>query len=69
MEQIRLTLEAARVNNGFTQESAAKMLEVDKVTLGKWERGDVKPKNIQLYGMAYLYKVPVECIILPCETT
>ena len=69
MEQIKLTLEAARVNAGMTQQTAADLFGIDKVTLGKWERGDITPKYVQLCGMAYLYRIPVECIILPTEIT
>ena len=69
MEQIKLTLEAARVNAGYTQQEAADLFGVNVATIGKWERGEIELKYIQLCGMAYVYKVPVECIILPTEIT
>lgn len=64
---MKITLEAARVNAGFTQQEAADVGKVNKATLGKWERGQTKPDYFQLCGMAYIYGVPVECISLPEE--
>lgn len=69
MEQIRLTLEAARVNAGLSQADAAELFGIDRTTLIKWENGYVNLSHVTLCGMAYLYKVPVECLILPKRAT
>lgn len=69
MEQIKLTLEAARVNVGLTQQAAADLFGIDRTVLYRWENGINKPNYVSLCGMAYLYKVPVECIILPEKST
>lgn len=54
-----ITLEAARVNSGLTQEEAAKMLGISKYTLINYETGKSYPnvptiKKIEdLYGLEY----------------
>ena len=55
----KITLKAARVNAGFTQKEAAKMLGISNKTLWSWESGLSSPKATQtdaickLYGVAY----------------
>lgn len=64
-----ITLKAARVNAGFTQEEAAKRLNVSRDTVRSWEMGKTYPKtnNIQmiekLYDIAY-----ADIIFLPKGT-
>ena len=41
---MKLTLKAARVNKGLTQEDVAKALNVTKKTVGSWEMGKTMPK-------------------------
>lgn len=56
---VKITLEAARVNAGYTQKDAAKLLNVSNVTLCNWENGITFPDAQQidrickLYGMSY----------------
>lgn len=69
MEQIKLTLEAARVNAGLSQQAAADLFGIDRTTLVKWENGYTNIAYVTLCGMAYLYKVPVECLIMPERAT
>ena len=38
-----ITLKAARINAGLTQTEAAKVLDISKDTLSKWERGITFP--------------------------
>lgn len=56
---IKLTLKGARVNAGYTQKEAAKVLNVSNKTLCSWENGTTTP-NIHrveqlcdLYGISY----------------
>lgn len=49
---MRITLEAARVNAKLKQAEAAKLIGVDKKTLGSWERGKTMPK---------IDKIPIIC--------
>lgn len=54
-----ITLKAARVNAGYTQKTAAKLLNISNKTLCAWENGRSYPnaKKIKdicaLYGMSY----------------
>lgn len=56
---MRVTLKAARMNKGFTQDEAAKYLGIKKDTLSNYERGKTYPnipvlrKMERLYGVAY----------------
>jgi DNA-binding XRE family transcriptional regulator len=56
---MRITLKAARINKGFTQNDVAETLHVTKKTVGSWESGKTKPKVdkieplCELYGLTY----------------
>ena len=56
---MQVTLKAARVNAGLTQEEAAKKLDISKSTVQKWEAGKSFPdaKSIEkierVYGFSY----------------
>lgn len=55
----KITLAAARVNAGLTQEDVAKALKVSNKTVSSWENGTSYPnaeqieKLCELYGMHY----------------
>lgn len=57
--QIKITLEAARVNAGLSQKEAAKALNVSNKTLCNWEKGTSFPNAekidalCKLYGLSY----------------
>lgn len=64
----QITLKAARVNKGFSQEKAAEILGVDPSTLSKWERGVSMPKANQIDALCSLYGVSYDMLIfLPCK--
>ena len=56
---MRVTLKAARINKGLTQEDVAKALNVTKKTVGSWETGKTMPKIdkiellCDLFGCSY----------------
>ena len=56
---LKITLEAARVNAGYSQKEAAQKLKISNTTLGKWENGetfptaDKIPDICELYGIHY----------------
>lgn len=65
---IQITLEAARVNAGYSQKEAAKKLGVSNVTLSHWERGVSMPKANQIIAICNLYRVPYDMLIfLPSQ--
>ena len=55
---MRITLKAARINKGLTQEDVAKALNVTKKTVGSWEMGKTKPK---------IDKIEHLCSLLGCK--
>lgn len=69
MELIQITLAAARVNAGMTQEQAADRLGVSKQTIINWEKGRVVPRIPEVEMLARIYKIPQDNIFLPCYST
>lgn len=58
-----ITIKAARVNVGLTQEEAAKELEISRATLASYEAGRTSP-DIELgKRMASLYQTSVDNLI------
>ena len=60
---VQITLEAARVNAGYSQKEAAKMLGVSNVTLSHWEKGTSMPKANHIDAICNLYGVPYDMLI------
>lgn len=54
-KQWDLTIRAARVEKGFTQQALAEKLGVSKRTVVSWERGDVEIKPYVIYSLAYVF--------------
>lgn len=65
MEKIQISLAAARVNAGMTQEDAARKMHVSKQTIVNWEKGKSEPTISQCRTLSELYKMPLEHIFLP----
>ena len=65
MKKMQISLAAARVNAGMTQEDAAKALNVGKQTIVSWEKGTSEPKMSQSRALSELYKMPLDYIFLP----
>ena len=65
----RITLRAARVNAGYSQEDAAILLNISPYTLSNWERGISMPKANQIDAICDLYKVTFDMLIfLPIKS-
>ena len=60
---VQITLEAARVNAGYTQKEAAKRLGISNCTLLHWEKGISMPKANQIVAICDLYGVPYDMLI------
>lgn len=65
MEILQISLAAARVNAGMTQEQAAKKMKVSKQTIVNWEKGKAEPKISQINELCALYKIHLDNIFLP----
>ena len=64
----RISLKAARVNAGLSQEQVSKELHVSKNTVVNWEKGYSEPKTSQARQLSELYKMPDDYIIfLPAD--
>ena len=64
----QITLEAARVNKGYSQKEAAKKLGVSNCTLLRWEKGVSMPKANQVEAICNLYEIPYDMLIfLPAK--
>lgn len=61
----KISLAAARVNAGMTQESLAKAIGVDKGTVYNWENGKGIPTAISLRKLSELSGIPMDYIFVP----
>ena len=60
---MKIKLNAARVNAGFTQEEVAKRLGKSKNTIVNWEKGNSAPDINAGKALANLYGVSVDDLI------
>ncbi|WP_243053098.1 MULTISPECIES: helix-turn-helix transcriptional regulator [unclassified Eubacterium (in: firmicutes)] len=66
--EIQISLAAARVNAGMTQEDVAREMHVSKNTIVNWEKGTSEPSINQGKELASLYNIPLDYIFLPCKS-
>lgn len=64
IETLRISLAAARVNAGMTQEETANKLQVTKQTIINWEKGRVMPGVPEMEMLSRVYRIPIENIFL-----
>lgn len=57
--QIRISLEAARVNAELLQKDAAKLIGISLKTLQNYENGKTKPNWDTLIKMSDIYNIPI----------
>lgn len=69
MGKIQISLAAARVNVGMTQQDVAREMRVSKKTVINWEKGKVLPNFATLEMLSRLYNIPVNYIFLPHKST
>lgn len=62
-DQIRISLAAARVNAGLTQDDVARAMHISKQTIVNWEKAKSEPKTSQARQLSELYKMPYDAII------
>jgi transcriptional regulator with XRE-family HTH domain len=69
VSKIQITLAAARVNAGFTQEDVAEKFKVTKQTIINWEKGRKELKTAEFNMLSEIYKIPKDNIFLPKDIT
>lgn len=66
---IKISLEAARVNAGLTQKEVGKELNVSNKTVCAWEKGKSFPDAEQINALCNLYGIPYDYInFLPTDS-
>jgi len=66
---VRVTLKAARINAGFTQQEAAERIGVTSDTICNWERAKSFPNALHIRQIEKVYGVPYDNLIfLPNST-
>ena len=65
MSMPKITLKAARVNAGMTQDEAAHALNKTKQTIVNWESGLTEIKYRDLMRLSELYSMPIEFLNIP----
>lgn len=60
---LQITLAAARVNAGMTQDDVAKEMHVGKQTVVNWEKGLSEPKISQGRMLSEMFNMPLDRII------
>lgn len=60
---MKITMKAARINAGYTQKEAAKLLKVSKDTVSNWERGKSYPDVTNLRDIERVYRVKYDDLI------
>ncbi len=50
----KISMEAARVNAGYTQEELAQKMGVSRTTINAWECGRIEVKPLYLYAFCHL---------------
>ena len=66
LETLQISLAAARVNAGMTQEEVAKRMHVSKTTIVNWEKGKIVPGIPEMEMLSRIYRIPQNNIFLPC---
>lgn len=59
---MQITLKAARINAGLTQEQVKQSTGFSRNTLYRWETGRGSPKWNDLEKLCKLYGIPPQCI-------
>lgn len=60
---LRITLEAARVNAGYSQKEVAVILKVSNKTICNWEKGKSFPDAEKIDALCELYGISYDDII------
>lgn len=65
MSMPKITLKAARVNAGMTQDDVAQAMHRTKQTIVNWESGATDIKYNDLLTLSEIYQMPIEYMRIP----
>ena len=68
MQDIKITLAAARVNSGLNQSEFAREMGVSLATVTNWEKGRTEPDATQLRRISQLSGIPMDYIFVQVES-
>lgn len=68
-KDVKLTLEAARINAGYTQAQAANALGLKSTTLAGWEKDSTRLSYIEAHRLAKLYGITPDLLFFGKNTT
>ena len=68
MAEIQISLESARVNAEMTQAEAAEIMNVDRSTIRRWERGEKIPNYDESRKLSEIYEIPIDNIFFGKRT-
>ena len=69
MENLKISLAAARVNANLTQDDISQKMRVSKNTVVNWESGKSEPTISQARALSEILNFPLELIIfMPTKT-
>lgn len=68
-KNIKLTLEAARVNAGYKQAEAVKKLGITQTTLSSWEKNSTKLSYLDAINIGKGYGVSPDLLFLELKTS
>lgn len=68
MQDIKITLAAARVNSGLNQSEFAREMGVSLATITNWEKGRTEPDATQLRKISQLSGIPMDYIFVQNES-
>lgn len=66
---VKISMEAARVNAGLTQEELADKMGISRSTVINMEKGHVEVRPLYLYAFCHVVGLPEDNIILPEKST
>lgn len=64
MENIKISIAAARVNSGLNQRQFANEIGIYLVTITNWEKGKTEPDTSQLRRISQLSGIPMDYIFV-----
>lgn len=56
----KMTIKAARVNKGYTQDEVSALIGISKRTISAWENNRVPVPKYALFALAYVYEMKVD---------